>query len=78
MSNIHEIADIDLQHTKLISGFIPDDIFELLWFPDGPYKNLDPDINKNRFEVDGIIIELSYGIGDIGSIEPSTLSTLKI
>ena len=73
MANIYEIAEIDPQHTKIISGFIPDDIFELLWFPDGPYKNLDPDINKNRFEVDGIIIEFSYGIGGIGSVEPSAI-----
>ena len=73
MSNIYEIAEIDPQHTKIIAGFIPDDIFELLWFPDGPYKNIDPDINKNRFEVDGIIIEFSYGIRGIGSAEPSAI-----
>ena len=73
MGNIYDIAEIDPQHTKIISGFIPDDIFGLLWFPDGPFKNIDPNVNKNRFEVDGIIFEFSYGIGGSGSIEPSAI-----
>ena len=45
----------------------------LSWFPDGPYKNFNPDINKKRFEVDGIIIEFSYIIGGFDSIEPSAI-----
>lgn len=58
LDNFQEIPDI-----------IPDEIFELLWFPDGPYKNFNPDNNRNRFEIDGILIEFSY----MGSIEPSLI-----
>lgn len=59
----------NLEQYKKIRDIIPNDIFELLWFPDGPYKNFNPDNNINRFEVDGIIIEFSY----MGSIEPSLI-----
>lgn len=44
-----------------------------MWFPEGPYKNFNPDTTKKRFEVDGIVIEFSYGIGGFGSIEPSAI-----
>jgi len=73
MSNIYEIAEIDPQHTKKISGFIPDEIFDLLWFPDGPYKNFNPDIKENRFKIGGLFVGTSSGMGSIGSTEPSAI-----
>jgi hypothetical protein len=64
-----ESRDRTLEQYQEIPDIIPNDIFELLWFPDGPYKNFNPKNNINRFEVDGIIIEFSY----MGSIEPSLI-----
>lgn len=48
---------------------IPQDVLELLWFTDGPFKNYAPDQSRSRLEFQGFVIEVS-----LGSDEPSAIS----
>jgi len=48
---------------------IPPDIFDLLWFEDGPYKNLFVH-NENRVEIEGFVLEFSIS----ESSDPSAIS----
>lgn len=49
---------------------IPADVFELLWFEDGPFKNYFPDNSSSRIEVDSFVVEVSFH----GATEPSAIS----
>ena len=77
-SNIQN-ADIEVskksvipQFSKEISAtpkFIPAEIFELLWFADGPYKNYFPKTDMNKFNIGNLVFEISFK----GSSEPSAI-----
>jgi hypothetical protein len=73
MNNINEIAKVEIKDSKEISGIIPNKIFNLLWFPDGPFKNFNPDIKDFNVKIGGLNINSSLGMGSIGSTEPSAL-----
>jgi hypothetical protein len=73
MNHLIEIAEVESEHLKEASGIIPDEIINLLWFPDGPYKNFNPDIKENRFKIGGLFVNSSTGMGSIGSSEPSAI-----
>lgn len=73
MSHLIEIAEVESEHLKEASGIIPDEIVNLLWFPDGPYKNFNPNIKENGFKIGGLFVNSSIGMGSIGSTEPSAI-----
>lgn len=49
--------------------YIPEAIFNLLWFADGPYENYLPKSNKNKFNVGNLVFEISF----MGATEPSAI-----
>ena len=73
MKNLTEIAEVEANHLKEASNIIPDEIVDLLWFPDGPYKNFNPDIKENGFKIGGLFVNSSTGMGSISSTEPSAI-----
>ncbi|MHC1761325.1 MAG: TerB N-terminal domain-containing protein [Negativicutes bacterium] len=69
---IHSIKPIPSSNAlSLLPDMVPEDIFELLWFLDGPYKNYTPE-SKHREKINfhGFTLEISF----MGSKEPSALS----
>ena len=73
MKNLTEIAEVEANHLKEASNIIPDEIVNLLWFPDGPFKNFSPDIKDNGFKIGGLFLNSSTGMGSISSTEPSAI-----
>lgn len=49
--------------------YIPESIFDLLWFADGPYRNYFPKSEKNKFNIGNLVFEISF----MGATEPSAI-----
>ncbi len=69
IETIKKPVKVDNRRITATPNYIPSDIFNLLWFADGPYKNYSPDNSKSSFEIDNIIFTISFS----GSIEPSAI-----
>ena len=60
ISIIQNKSENNTLSTNQLDKFIPLDVFELLWFINGPYKNIDNNINKKTFSNNFINIYIDF------------------
>ena len=69
IETIKKPVKVDNRKITATPNYIPSDIFNLLWFADGPYKNYSAESSESSFKIDNIIFNISF----TGSIEPSAI-----